>query len=175
MIRVWLRSIVWFVVRCHVDLSTSFLFTTAWKRIVLDEGHVIKNDKCSRLFSLPFRTLVNKSIMALPAEIHWVLSGTPLQNTIDDLFALFRFLRFSPWNSVSPFSLIDRSATCGTFFFLATQRRKNQSRRTRATTYTSIPKSTRQRICNVFEFVFHSSFILVPTQFNHVTSNLSIT
>ncbi|KAK8825440.1 hypothetical protein WA538_003136 [Blastocystis sp. DL] len=69
--------------------STSFLFNSTWKRIVLDEGHVIKNDK----------TLVHKAIMAIPAEIHWVLSGTPIQNTVDDLFALFRFLRFSPWNS----------------------------------------------------------------------------
>ena len=49
--------------------------------------------------------------MAIPAEIHWVLSGTPIQNTVDDLFALFRFLRFSPWNSVSPFPLFD-IATC---------------------------------------------------------------
>lgn len=37
-----------------VDFSTSFLFNSTWKRIVLDEGHVIKNDKFSLHFFSPF-------------------------------------------------------------------------------------------------------------------------
>lgn len=47
------------------------------------------------------RTRVHKAIVSLRGSIHWVVSGTPLQNTVNDLFSLFRFLHYEPWCYVS--------------------------------------------------------------------------
>ena len=43
------------------------------------------------------RTVLHKAIVSLRGEINWIISGTPLQNTVNDLFSLFRFLRYEPW------------------------------------------------------------------------------
>ena len=43
------------------------------------------------------RTVLHKAIVSLRGEIHWIISGTPLQNTVNDLFSLFKFLRYEPW------------------------------------------------------------------------------
>jgi SWI/SNF-related matrix-associated actin-dependent regulator of chromatin subfamily A3 len=58
------------------------LFSMNWKRLVLDEGHTIRNPK-------------TKSAVAatnLPATNRWVLTGTPIVNTIKDLYSMIKFL-----------------------------------------------------------------------------------
>ena len=52
-----------------------------------------------------FRTLVHKAVTSLQAQIRWILSGTPLQNTVNDLFSLFKFLHYQPWCFVLAYSL----------------------------------------------------------------------
>ncbi|KAL2608935.1 hypothetical protein R1flu_027508 [Riccia fluitans] len=64
-----------------------------WFRVVLDEAQSIKNSG----------TQVARAAWGLRAERRWCLSGTPIQNTIDDLFSYFRFLRFSPYDGYSIF------------------------------------------------------------------------
>lgn len=62
-----------------------------WFRIVLDEGHLIKNTKTnlfSSCYSLKTKEEWNK---------RWILTGTPVQNGLDDLFALLKFVRLQPW------------------------------------------------------------------------------
>ncbi|KAK4220844.1 SNF2 family N-terminal domain-containing protein [Podospora fimiseda] len=54
-----------------------------WYRIVLDEAHVIRN----------WSTKQFKAINNLSAEIRWCMTGTPVQNGVDDIGALVRFLR----------------------------------------------------------------------------------
>jgi SNF2 family DNA or RNA helicase len=49
-----------------------------WGRIILDEGHIIRNKK----------TKLYKEITSINAKIKWVLSGTPIQNDTKDLWTL---------------------------------------------------------------------------------------
>ncbi|GAA0176295.1 hypothetical protein LIER_29308 [Lithospermum erythrorhizon] len=54
-----------------------------WFRVVLDEAQSIKNH----------RTQVARACWGLRAKRRWCLSGTPIQNSVDDLYSYFRFLR----------------------------------------------------------------------------------
>jgi len=56
-----------------------------WKRIIFDEAHHLrnKNTQCFR------------SAMTLKSEVKWLISGTPIQNHINDLYALFQILGIS--------------------------------------------------------------------------------
>ncbi|KAJ6802551.1 helicase-like transcription factor CHR28 isoform X1 [Iris pallida] len=60
------------------------LARVGWFRVVLDEAQSIKNH----------RTQVARACWGLRAKRRWCLSGTPIQNAIDDLYSYFRFLRF---------------------------------------------------------------------------------
>eukprot|EP00798_Chlamydomonas_sp_ICE-L_P029290 gene29290-12534_t len=64
-----------------------------WLRVVLDEAQTIKNA----------HTLVAKAAFRLTATYRWCLSGTPVQNSIDDLYSYFRFLRYRPYNDYRSF------------------------------------------------------------------------
>ncbi|GAA5999891.1 hypothetical protein JCM10207_005958 [Rhodosporidiobolus poonsookiae] len=59
------------------------LHTIRWRRVVLDEGHVIKNPKAK----------MSKACAELKAERRWVLTGTPIVNAAGDLGAMLQFLR----------------------------------------------------------------------------------
>ncbi|KAG6638596.1 hypothetical protein I3843_10G045400 [Carya illinoinensis] len=58
-----------------------------WFRVVLDEAQSIKNH----------RTQVARACWGLRAKRRWCLSGTPIQNAIDDLYSYFKFLRYDPY------------------------------------------------------------------------------
>ncbi|GIM06399.1 hypothetical protein Vretimale_10704 [Volvox reticuliferus] len=63
------------------------LYQIKWRRVVLDEAQSIKNS----------RTLAAHAAWRLFAHCRWCLSGTPIQNTVDDLYSYFRFLRYAPY------------------------------------------------------------------------------
>ncbi|CAI9099538.1 OLC1v1036379C1 [Oldenlandia corymbosa var. corymbosa] len=57
-----------------------------WRRVILDEGHLIKNVKARQ----------TKAVTKLKSKRRWVVTGTPIQNSSDDLFSLLSFLKFEP-------------------------------------------------------------------------------
>ncbi|KAM9341379.1 helicase-like transcription factor [Symphorus nematophorus] len=67
-----------------------------WLRVVLDEGHIIRNPNAQ----------MSKAVLDLKAQRRWILSGTPIQNSVKDLWMLLAFLRLKPfdvrewWNRV---------------------------------------------------------------------------
>ncbi|XP_047307734.1 helicase-like transcription factor CHR28 [Impatiens glandulifera] len=76
------------------EIETAFLESAArplarvrWFRVVLDEAQSIKNH----------RTQVARACWGLRAKRRWCLSGTPIQNSIDDIYSYFRFLRYEPY------------------------------------------------------------------------------
>lgn len=63
------------------------LAKVAWFRVILDEAQSIKN----------YRTQVARACWGLRAKRRWCLSGTPIQNAVEDLYSYFRFLRYNPY------------------------------------------------------------------------------
>lgn len=65
-----------------------------WFRIVLDEAHMIREQN----------TYIFKSIVRLQAQRRWAVTGTPVQNRLDDLGSLLAFLRLTPFDHRSKFN-----------------------------------------------------------------------
>lgn len=65
-----------------------------WFRIVLDEAHIIREQS----------TIQSKSVCALSAARRWAVTGTPVQNRLEDLGALFKFLRLRPFEEPHVFT-----------------------------------------------------------------------
>ncbi|KAG1969627.1 helicase-like transcription factor [Pimephales promelas] len=89
--------------------ASSPLHKVNWLRVVLDEGHVIRNPSA----------LQSKAVLGLQSERRWILSGTPIQNSLKDLYMLLSFLKLKPfdvkewWNRI-----IQRPVTMGDRFGL---------------------------------------------------------
>uniref|UniRef100_A0A670ZIH1 Uncharacterized protein n=1 Tax=Pseudonaja textilis TaxID=8673 RepID=A0A670ZIH1_PSETE len=64
-----------------------------WRCVIIDEAHRLKNRNCKLLDSLKHMDLEHKVL----------LTGTPLQNTVEELFSLLHFLEPSQFPSESEF------------------------------------------------------------------------
>jgi hypothetical protein len=64
-----------------------------WFRIVLDEAHTIRNP-----------TSQSKATCMLFGQRRWAVTGTPVQNRLEDLGALFNFIQLSPFNTTQGFN-----------------------------------------------------------------------
>lgn len=69
----------------HDTNRLATLQAVPWFRVVLDEAHHIRN-----------RTKCFRAVMNLRAERKWCLTGTPVQNSLEDLFSLTEYLGFHP-------------------------------------------------------------------------------
>ncbi|TFY83401.1 hypothetical protein EWM64_g616 [Hericium alpestre] len=71
--------------------ATSALQSVYWFRVVLDEAHSIKE----------ISTVGCRASCDLMADRRLCLTGTPVQNKLDDVFALVKFLRLEPFDDKS--------------------------------------------------------------------------
>ncbi|TVY78219.1 DNA repair protein RAD5A [Lachnellula suecica] len=73
--------------------TESPLYRVIWFRVVLDEAHMVRNGT-TKLF---------KAVSRLSAKFRWCLTGTPVQNSLEDLASLVAFIRAGPLDNVSEF------------------------------------------------------------------------
>ncbi|KAM5450716.1 hypothetical protein MaudCBS49596_004248 [Microsporum audouinii] len=71
--------------------KNSGCFGVHWYRIVLDEAHTIKNRNAK----------ATQAVYALKSLYRWCLTGTPLQNNLDELQSLIRFLQIKPYDELA--------------------------------------------------------------------------
>ncbi|KAK3950193.1 SNF2 family N-terminal domain-containing protein [Pseudoneurospora amorphoporcata] len=67
--------------------KASVFYRTEWYRVVLDEAHWIRNSSSKQF----------KAAAGLSTSRRWCLTGTPIQNKLNDLASLAGFLRLSPY------------------------------------------------------------------------------
>lgn len=88
-----------------VRKDCEFFASIKWNYCILDEGHIIKNGKTKVLLlvytdifyplAVPLTTLtfqISRAIKMLTANHRLILSGTPIQNNVLELWSLFDFL-----------------------------------------------------------------------------------
>ena len=66
-------------------------FGVHWYRLILDEAHSIKNRNAKS----------SKACYNLRAHYRWCLTGTPMQNNLEELQSLIAFLKIKPYNELS--------------------------------------------------------------------------
>ncbi|EFQ91184.1 hypothetical protein CFE70_003849 [Pyrenophora teres f. teres 0-1] len=64
-----------------------------WFRIVLDEAHTIRNT-----------TNQSRAACMMMGQRRWAVTGTPVQNRLEDLGALFNFIKLSPFDTSQGFN-----------------------------------------------------------------------
>lgn len=66
-----------------------------WYRIIIDEAHMIKNRKA----------ISSLASVDLQARHRLCMTGTPMMNSVDELYPLLRFLRVDRYNDWEMFSI----------------------------------------------------------------------
>lgn len=72
-----------------------------WKRVILDEAHRIKNHT----------TKANKVICSIRSKYRIAITGTPIQNSLNDFYSLVKFLRLEPLDDLKLWKYVFASET----------------------------------------------------------------
>jgi hypothetical protein len=70
------------------------IYLTNFFRIVLDEAHQVRTQSTS----------MSIAVCEIEAQRRWAVSGTPIQNRLEDLGALIKFLRIKPFDQKGAFA-----------------------------------------------------------------------
>ncbi|XP_015366087.1 PREDICTED: transcription termination factor 2-like, partial [Diuraphis noxia] len=68
--------------------NTSPLYKIKWNRVILDEGHNIRNHK----------TQTSVAVCNIKSLNRWAITGTPIHNKEADFFTLLKFIRCKPFD-----------------------------------------------------------------------------
>ena len=71
-------------------------------RVILDEAQCIKNKD----------TRAAKAAIQLEALSRFCMSGTPMMNSVNELYSLIHFLRIKPYNAMDKFRAVRRKVSC---------------------------------------------------------------
>ncbi|KAI7547546.1 SNF2 family DNA-dependent ATPase domain-containing protein, partial [Hortaea werneckii] len=63
-------------------LRANGLYSMDWRRVILDEGHAVRNPASKGA----------AAVTSLMSRSRWVLTGTPIINSLKDLYSLLRFI-----------------------------------------------------------------------------------
>ncbi|KAK7047584.1 hypothetical protein VNI00_006352 [Paramarasmius palmivorus] len=78
----------------YVAKNGGVLARTKFFRVVADEAQFIRNRG----------TRTSQCVALVRAKYRWMLTGTPVTNSLADLYGLLRFGRFRPWNDWNDFN-----------------------------------------------------------------------
>ncbi|EPS38669.1 hypothetical protein H072_7587 [Dactylellina haptotyla CBS 200.50] len=73
--------------------STAAISQFQWRRIILDEAHVIRERSTKQA----------KSVFGLRADFRWCITGTPVQNKLDDYGSLLEFIQYKNYDDRKKF------------------------------------------------------------------------
>ncbi|GAX28913.1 DNA repair protein RAD5 [Fistulifera solaris] len=73
--------------QAEVRNPQSAILSFQWQRVILDEAHCIRNSG----------TVVSKACCQLQAPHRWCVTGTVIQNSLEDVYGMMKFLRHEPW------------------------------------------------------------------------------
>ncbi|KAI1103966.1 SNF2 family N-terminal domain-containing protein [Jackrogersella minutella] len=77
----------------RTGLPAGLLHSIDWHRVVLDEAHIVRN-RTTKIF---------QAVNTLKAKHRWCLTGTPIQNRLEDLGSLVEFLKVDPFDNPRAF------------------------------------------------------------------------
>ncbi|KAH6722788.1 SNF2 family N-terminal domain-containing protein [Leptodontidium sp. MPI-SDFR-AT-0119] len=80
-------------IAASANRSNNIIFHIEWFRVVLDEAHMIRRRE----------TTLFQAAGQLSARFRWCLTGTPIQNRLEDIGSLLAFLRLSQFENKSVF------------------------------------------------------------------------
>jgi len=69
---------------------------TSYYSVIIDEAQCIKNKS----------TLNAQAAMELQSMYRFCMTGTPMMNSVDELYSLIKFLRIGPYNEWSQFNTV---------------------------------------------------------------------
>jgi len=75
------------------EMKMSIANRVSWRMVVLDEGHRVKNHE----------SIISKTVKKINSEIILLLTGTPLQNNLRELWALLYYLHPETFVDMTPF------------------------------------------------------------------------
>lgn len=73
--------------------SMTLISDIEWYRLVLDEAHIIRRQS----------TGLYRTVAGIQARSRWCLTGTPIQNRLEDMGSLLAFLKIDPFHCLATF------------------------------------------------------------------------